>query len=79
MWEFNELDGNKVNQWCKGTVVAIKKGNKVKIQWEEDTLHEGYPKISQETLAKSRYNKHVAGKKGVLPVWRMNLYDQISV
>ena len=25
LWEFNELDGNKVNQWCKGTVVAIKK------------------------------------------------------
>ena len=68
-----------MNQWCKGAVVAIKKGNKVHIQWEEDTLHEGYPKISQETLAKSRYNKHVAGKKGVLPGWRMNLDEQISV
>ena len=52
MWEFNELDGNKVNQLCKGTVVKIKKENKVKIKWEEDTLHEGYPKISKETLEK---------------------------
>ena len=66
LWEFNELDGNKVNQWCKVTVVAIKKGNKLHIQWEEDTLHEGHPKISQEMLAKLRYNKHVVGKKGGL-------------
>ena len=28
MWEFNELDGNKANQWCMGTVVAIKKGKR---------------------------------------------------
>ena len=47
MWESNELYGNKVNQWCKGTVVEIKKVNKVHIQWEEDTLHEVNPKISQ--------------------------------
>ena len=53
MWEFNELDENKVNQWCKGTVLAIKKGNNMHIQWEQDTLHEGHPKISQETLATS--------------------------
>ena len=39
MWEFNQLYGNKVNQWCKGKVVAIKKRNKVHIQWEEDTLY----------------------------------------
>ena len=32
MWELNELDGNKVNQWCKGTVVSINKGNKLHIQ-----------------------------------------------
>ena len=70
--EFNQLDGNKVNQWCKVTVVSIKQVNKVHIQLEEDTLHEVHPKISQETLAKSRYNKHVAGKKGVSPGWRMN-------
>ena len=49
------------------------------IQWEEDNLHAGHPKISQETLAKSRYNKNVAGKKGVSPGWRMNLDEQISV
>ena len=79
MWEFNELDGNKLNQWCKGKVVAIKKGNKVQIQWEQDILHECYPKISQETLVKSRYNKHVLGKKGVSPGWRMNLDEKISV
>ena len=41
-----------MNPWCKGAFVATKKGNKVKIQWEEDTLHEGYPKILQETLKK---------------------------
>ena len=49
------------------------------IQWEEDTLHEGHPKISQGTLAKSGYNKHAAGKKGVSPGWRMNSDDQICV
>ena len=51
LWEFNELYGNKVNQWCKGTFVATKKGNKVQIQREEDNLHEGHPKISQDKLA----------------------------
>ena len=79
LWEFNELDGNKVNQCFKRTVAEIKKGNKVHIKWEEDNLHEGHPKISQETLAKSRYNKHVAGKKGVSPVWIKKLDEQISV
>ena len=79
MWEFNELYGNNLNQWCKGKVVSIKKRNKVHIQWEDYTLHESYPKIPQEILAKSRYNKHVAGKKGVLPGCRMNLDEQISV
>ena len=54
LWEFNELDSNKVNQWYKGTVVATKKGNTIHIQWVEDTLHEGHPKIPQEKLAKSR-------------------------
>ena len=61
MWEFIELDVNKVNQWCNGTVVAINKLNKVQIKWEEYTLHEGHPKMSQETLVKSRSNKHIAG------------------
>ena len=49
------------------------------IKLEEDNLHEGHPKISQETFAKSRYNKHFAGNKGVSPGWRMNLDEQISV
>ena len=49
------------------------------IQLEEDNLHEGHPKISQETLSKSRYNKHVAGKKRVSLGWEMNLYGQKSV
>ena len=34
IWEFDELGGNKLNQWCKGKVAAIKKLNKVHIQWE---------------------------------------------
>ena len=50
MWEFNELDGNKVNQWCKVIFIATNKLNRVHIQWEKDTLYEGHPKISQETL-----------------------------
>ena len=79
IWEFSELDGNKVKQCYNGTVVAINKGKKVHIKLEDDTLHEYHPKISQETLAKSRYNKHVAGKKGVLPGWRITLDEQISV
>ena len=32
MWGFNELDGNKLNQWYKGIVVSINKVNKVHIQ-----------------------------------------------
>ena len=49
------------------------------IQLEEDNLHEVHPKISQETLEKSRYNKHVTGKKGVSPGCRINLDEKISV
>ena len=63
----------------QGNICFNKEGNNFHIQQKEDTLHEGYTKISQEKLAKSRHNKHVAGKKGVSPGWIMNLYDQISV
>ena len=35
--------------------------------------------ITRKTLATSRYNKNVAGKKGVSPGWRMNLDEEISV
>jgi hypothetical protein len=67
LWIFTEKDGTKVPQWCQGEVIAVKKGNKVHIKWDEECLREGDAKVSQERLLVSKYNKHVE------EAWRMDL------
>ncbi len=47
--------------WCQGTVMAVKKNSKVHIKWDISTLREGDKAITEETLLKSKYNKHVLG------------------
>ena len=53
--------------WCQGTVVGVKKNNKVHIKWDGSTLREREIAITEETLLKSKYNKHVQGG------WRFSL------
>jgi hypothetical protein len=59
LFSYDEPDGTKSNMWCQGTVVAVKKNNKVHIKWHDSTLREGDIAITEETLLKSKYNKHV--------------------
>ena len=67
LFSYDEPDGTKSNMWCRGTVVAVKKNNKVHIKWHDSTLREGDIAITDETLLKSKYNKHVLGG------WRYSL------
>ena len=69
LWDFKEPDGTIVNQWCRGEVVAVKKNNKVHVQWDKSCLREGDPEITEETFLKSKWNKHS------VRAWRMYLGD----
>ena len=69
LWEFIEKDGKAINQWCQGTVVAVKSNNRVHIKWDKGCLREGDPEITQETFAKRKWNKHV------LEAWRYAIED----
>ena len=67
LFAYDEPDGTTSNMWCQGTVVAVKRDNKVHIQWDGSTLREGDIEITEEKLLKSKYNKHVLGG------WRYSL------
>ena len=56
LWMFEEADGSEVPQWCQGLVVTIKTRSGVHIQWNDNCLHEGDVKITEEVLMKSKYN-----------------------
>ncbi len=47
--------------WCQGIVVAIRTRNRVHIKWDTSTLRDGDEPVTEETLQKSKYNKHVIG------------------
>ena len=67
LWEFTEENGTKVLQWCQGEVVAVLSNSRVQIEWEERCLREGDPKVTQEKMMISKWNKHVE------EAWMMNL------
>lgn len=67
LFAYDEPDGTTSNMWCQGTVVAVKRDNKVHIKWDGSTLREGDIEITEEKLLKSKYNKHVLGG------WRYSL------
>ena len=67
LFSYDEPDRTTRNMWCQGIVVAVKQNNKVHIQWDGSTLREGDIAITEETLLKSKYNKHVMG------AWRYSL------
>ena len=67
LWEFTEEDGMVVQQWCQGTVVTVKKNNRVHIEWDELCLCDGDSKITQEKFLKMKWNKQVN------EAWRMNM------
>jgi len=58
LWEFIENDSSAVLQWCKGTIVGVKKDNKVHIKWDKESLRDGDPEITQEKLLVTKWNKH---------------------
>lgn len=59
LWYFTETDGSIVPQWCQGVIIGVKKNNKVRIQWEKQSLRDGDAPISDQKFLKSKYNKHV--------------------
>jgi hypothetical protein len=67
LFAYKEPDGSINMMWCQGTVMAVKKNSKVHIKWDISTLREGDKAITEETILKSKYNKHVLGG------WRYSL------
>ena len=67
LFAYKEPDGSINMMWCQGTVMAVKNNSKVHIKWDSSTLREGDKAITEETLLKSKYNKHVLGG------WRYSL------
>ena len=67
LWNYTEEDGTVVPQWCQGVVVAVKKQDKVHIEWDDACIHNGDQKITEERLLKTKWNKQVKG------AWRWNL------
>ena len=67
LWSFTEEDGKVVDQWCQGEVVGVMKNNKVLIEWSNDCLREGDPKVTKEKLLVSLWNKHKEG------AWRLDI------
>jgi hypothetical protein len=61
LYSYDEPDGSTLNMWCQGEVVAVRTKNRVHIEWDASTLREGDEPITEETLLKSKYNKHVIG------------------
>ena len=59
LWGFEEPDGTVVDQWCRGTIVAVKKNNKVHIKWDDECVRDGDPGVTGEILLKTKWNKHV--------------------
>jgi hypothetical protein len=61
LYSYDELDGSTTKMWCQGEVVAVRTRNRVHIQWDTSTLRDGDESITEETLLKTKYNKHVIG------------------
>ena len=51
LWEFYELDGTEKLCWCTGSVIGLKGGNKVVVEWDDET------EDTEEELTPFRYNK----------------------
>ena len=58
---YDEPDGSQKKMWCQGVVVAIRTRSRVHIKWDTSTLRDGDEPVTEETLQKSKYNKHVIG------------------
>ena len=67
LWPFTEVDGKVIDQWCQGEVAEVMKNNKVLIEWSNDCLREGDPKVTKEKLLVSLWNKHKEG------AWRLDI------
>jgi hypothetical protein len=61
LYSYDEPDGSTKKMWCQGIVVAIRTRNRVHIKWDTSTLRDGDEPVTEETLQKSKYNKHVIG------------------
>ena len=61
LYSYDEPDGSQKKMWCQGVVVAIRTRSRVHIKWDTSTLRDGDEPVTEETLQKSKYNKHVIG------------------
>jgi hypothetical protein len=61
LYSYDEPDGSTQNMWCQGIVVAVRTNSRIHIEWDASTLRDGDIPITEETLLKSKYNKHVVG------------------
>ncbi len=61
LYSYDEPDGSTKNMWCQGVVVAVRTRNRIHIEWDTSTLRDDDQPITEETLMKSKYNKHVIG------------------
>ena len=59
LYEFVEPDGSTKKMWCQGVVVTVRTRNRIHIEWDASNLRDGDEPITEETLLKSKYNKHV--------------------
>ncbi len=66
LWIYTEKNEKKVHQWCQGEVVAVKKGNRVHVEWKKKYLRRGDKPVTEERFLVSKWNKHV--EEG----WRMD-------
>ena len=66
VWTFTEQDGTMVYQWYQGAVITPKTNNQVHIEWNNNCVHKGEPKVTEEKFLKSQWNKPVETS------WQMN-------
>ena len=71
LFQYPVRDKNDKNVWCRGLVVGVKKGNKVRIQWDKKYLRPGDLEITEEQLITERFNKKY------LYSWRLDIDNNI--
>ena len=64
--KFAYEEDDEDNDWCCGEVVAVKRNNRVHVEWDDDWVGPGEQKITDEALEPELFNKDVEGAWQVL-------------
>jgi len=64
---YQEVDED--NDWCCGVVVAVKRHNRVHVEWDDEWVGTGEQKITDEELKPELFNRDVEG------AWRVSEED----